>query len=146
VHQVVDVGPVGGGGAASEDAALVAQLDGAAQVRGHDPPAAPDAQRQPVVIEQHGGDGGVAGHRPRPGRRQRAAEAGGGRARAGGGIVQVAGADGDHHGGSDGAQHRQVACGQRVVGQLHEGVGQLLGAAAPVPGRAGGRQQRLQSG
>ena len=73
-------------------------------------------------------------------------ETGAGRAVAGVRVDQVLVVDGDHHVRLDGAQERQVPGGQGVVGQLDEGVGLLLAAAAGVPGGPAGLHDRLQRG
>src|SRR3954466_14629086 len=76
--QMMDVAPVLRRGAAGEHARLVAELDGPAQMRWHDPVAAAQVQRHAVLVDLDGDDAAVAGERPGLGGRDQAAEAGGG--------------------------------------------------------------------
>ena len=66
--------------------------------------------------------------------------------RAGRGIEQVGQRNGDDQLRLDRAQHRQLTRGQGVVGQLHHGVPELLGAGPVVALRPGGLHDRLQHG
>ena len=103
-------------------------------------------QRLPVGAQHDAGDAGVAGQPAGAGGGDGGpgAEAGGGAA--GRWVHEVGQVDGDDHVWLDGAQHRQRAGGQRVVAQLHQGIGLLLGAGAGVCGRPGGLQDRLDGG
>src|SRR3954451_7653769 len=89
VPQMMDVAPVLRRRAAGEHAGPVTELDGLAQVRWHDPVAAAQVQRHPVLIDLDGGDAAVAGQRPGRRRRDQAAEAGGGGGRTGRRVEQV---------------------------------------------------------
>jgi hypothetical protein len=124
----------------------VALFDGAPDVRGHHASLPPDVQREPVGVQHHPGDLGVAGEpagrrggdrRPEPGR---------GGARAGGRVQEVADVDGDDDPRLDRAHPRQRSRRQRVVGQLDQRVGLLLGAAAVITLGPGGLQDRLDRG
>jgi hypothetical protein len=143
----MDVAPVGGGGAAGEHAVPVAAFDGAAQMRRDDPLVAADVQRQPVGAHHHPGDRGVAGQPAGAGGGDPRPEPGAGRARPGrAGVGEVLDVDGDDDVRLDRAQQRQAPRRERVVGQLHQRVGQLLGPRADVALWAGGLHDRLQRG
>jgi hypothetical protein len=141
---MVGVAPPGGGVAAGEHAALVADVQGAADVRREQALLAAQVQRLPVGAEDDAGDAAVAGQPAGPGGGDERSEAGAGGTVAGVRVDQVIEVDGDHHVRLHPTQHRQVAGGQGVVGPLHERVGLLLAAAAHVALRAVGLQQRFQ--
>ncbi|HVI35700.1 MAG TPA: hypothetical protein VM684_05690, partial [Gaiellales bacterium] len=124
----------------------VAQLDRPAQLRGDQSSGPPVVQRQPVGAEHDPGQGAVAGRPAGPGRGEDGAEAGGRRPRTGRGVDQVGRRDHHQHLRFHGAQPGQAARGQGVVGQLHQRVTELLGAAAAVPGRPVGLHEGLQGG
>jgi hypothetical protein len=136
-EQVVDVAEPVRCVAAGEDAAAVAFDDGAADVRRNDPLVAADVEGEPVGVEQHPGDRGVAGQPARPGRGQGAVEAGAGRARVDRGIEEVGQRDGHDQVRLHRPQRGQPPGGQGQVGQLDEGVAAPLGGGALVAGAAG---------
>jgi hypothetical protein len=96
--------------------------------------------------EHDAGDRAVAGDQPGAGGGDGRAQPGADLAGAGTGVDQVLDAHGDDHVRLDGAQHRQPARGEGVVGELDQGVGVLLRPAALVVGAPAGLHDRLDRG
>jgi len=142
--RVVGVTPVGGCGAAGEHTALVSRVQRAADVVGEEPILPADVDRLGVRAEHDPADAAVAGQPAGAGGGDDRAEAGAGCAVPGVRVDEVTDADGDHHMRRGRAQSGQVAGGEGVVGPLHQGVAQLLAAAAGVAGGPGGLHHRLQ--
>jgi hypothetical protein len=63
---------------------------------------------------------------------------------AGAGFDEVGQRDGDDQVRLDRAQEREPTRGELVVGKLDQGVGELLGVRARIPGGPGGLDDRLQ--
>src|SRR5829696_6121570 len=137
-EDVVDVAPVAGGVAPGEDAVAIPDFHRPAQVRGHDPVGATQVQQLPVRAHDHAADDAVAGKPAGAGGGDHRAEPGAAGSGPGVLIDEVVQVDEYGHVWLHRAHRGQVAGGQRVVGELDECVGLLLGAAAGVPGGAGG--------
>src|SRR3954447_1618190 len=140
------VTPPGGGGAAGEDAALVAGVQRPALVRGVQPLLAAEVQDGAVGTEDDAGDAAVAGQPAGAGGGDGGPGGGGGGAVPGGGVDQVVEVDAHDHVRLDLAQLRQLPGGQGVVAQLDQGVGVLLAAGALIAGAAAGLQVGFQRG
>ena len=108
--------------------------------------AAAEVQRLPVGADDHPADVAVAGQPAGPGGGDPGTEPGGAAPGPVAGSTRSVERDRDDDVRLDGAQDRQAAGGEGVVAQLHEGVAELLGAGAGVPGGPVGLRDRLQRG
>ncbi len=106
--------------------------------------AAAEVEGLSLGAEDDAGELGVAGRPAGPGGGQDPAEAELPAGRSGGGVEQVLQVHLDRDVRLDGAQQRQGAAAEMEVGELHQGVGLLLGVRALVAGGPVGLPERLQ--